>query len=252
MKNMESKRKLTCKSFGKLGKIKKEKKSLSSKSSKSSKPEKSKIKIVKGKKVYRRIKPKSENIEILEKVKKVYVSQRCAYIKEDGTQCNNYAAGKGTLCLIHGGSDKIPENMYSDKELIATNGAIANCRIKFNPTVHPLRYISLAKDGLSDVEIAAEFEISLGTLKDWTSKFESFEEAYEIGQVMHERWWIEQAKGNLNERSFNTSLFKFMTMNKLGYSDKIEQKSMNMNIHGVLMVPDPVSEDEWEKEFIDA
>jgi hypothetical protein len=180
------------------------------------------------------------------KVKLKYPPKRCQYVLSDGRQCKRKATGKGTLCDLHGGDRTIPENMYSDKELISTNGALANVRIRFNPAVHPLKYIELARDGLSDVEIAAEFEISIGTLRDWSEKYESFNSAFEIGKAMHESWWIRTAKENLNERSFNTSLAKFLMMNKLGYSDKVEQKSMNMNMHGVLMVPDAMNEDEWE------
>jgi hypothetical protein len=40
-------------------------------------------------------------------------------------------------------------------------------------------------------------------------------------------------------------------MNKLGYSDKIEQKNINTNIHGVLVIPDKVTIEEWENEVID-
>ena len=75
-----------------------------------------------------------------------------------------------------------------------------------------------------------------------------FNKAYDIGKAMHEAWWIEQGKSGLNNRGFNTSLFKFLTSNKLGYSDKMETKNMNMNVHGVLMVPDKVSEEEWEQD----
>jgi len=75
-----------------------------------------------------------------------------------------------------------------------------------------------------------------------------FNTAPEIGQALHEAWWIQQGKNGLTNRGFNTSLFKFLTSNKLGYSDKMETKSLNMNLHGVLMVPDKMSDDEWEND----
>jgi hypothetical protein len=183
------------------------------------------------------------------KVKKYYKPQQCAFIKADGTQCRKSAVGKGTLCPTHGGDPVIKENLYRGSEEIM----LPNCRVVFNPAYHPLRYIELSREGLSEVEIAAEFEIAVITIADWAEKFESFYIARDIGKAMHEAWWLRQGKENMNERSFNTNLFKYMTMNKLGYSDKIEQKSLNMNVHGVLMVPDAVSEDELEKEedFID-
>lgn len=178
------------------------------------------------------------------KVKKYYKKQQCAFVKADGTQCKCKAVGKSTLCEKHGGDAVIKENLYTGTEELM----LPNCRVKFNPAHHPLRYIELARDGLSEVEIAAEFEIATITLQDWSEKFESFYLARDIGKAMHEAWWLRQGKDNMNDRSFNTPLFKYMTMNKLGYSDKIEQKSLNMNVHGVLMVPDTVTEEDWEND----
>ena len=183
------------------------------------------------------------------KLRKIYKKQKCAHIKKDGTKCNSYACGKSTLCEAHGGEAIIKENLIKDISL--KEDILPQPQRIFEPALHPIQYIEMARNGLSDVEIAAEFEISLATLKQWVDKYESFYIAYDIGKAMHEAWWLRQGKENMNERSFNTNLFKYMTMNKLGYSDKIEQKSLNMNVHGVLMVPDAVSEDEWEKEALD-
>jgi hypothetical protein len=64
---------------------------------------------------------------------------------------------------------------------------------------------------------------------------------------MQEAWWLSEGKNNLDNRGYNVSLYKFITGNKLGYSDKIE--SRNLNVHaGVLMVPGSMSLEEWEKQ----
>lgn len=219
---------------------------------KSNKPNKlEKISVKKPKQKIKSIKPiKLDKVtEVPRKLKKYYKPQKCAFIKDDGTQCRKSAVGKGTLCPTHGGNPVIKENLYKDAEEIM----LPNCRVRYDPAYHPIKFIKMSRDGLSEVEIAAEFQIAVITIADWAEKFESFYIARDVGKAMHEAWWLHQGKENLNERSFNTNLFKYMTMNKLGYSDKIEQKSMNMNLHGVLMVPDAVSEDEWEKEedFVD-
>jgi len=192
-------------------------------------------------------------IIVKRKIKKKYKKQRCSFVgmtsreSTEISQCKNLAVGKGTLCKKHGGDPVIKENLISTtmaKYLDFPNA-------KFEASVHPIQYIQMSREGSSEVEIAAQFEVSVDTLRKWAEKYESFNTAYEVGQAMHEAWWIREGKSNLNERSFNTSLFKFLTMNKVGYSDKIEQKSMNMNVHGVLVIPDKVTAEEWEEEVVD-
>jgi hypothetical protein len=123
--------------------------------------------------------------------------------------------------------------------------------VKFNPAIHPLEMIDLSRQGMSDVEIAATIGVSVGTLRGWSEKFEEFAVAYEIGQALHETWWIEKGKTGLEQRNFNTSLYKFLTGNKLGYADKVESKNLNMNLHGVLVAPAPQTMDEWEASGIE-
>ena len=173
------------------------------------------------------------------KLRKRYKKQKCAFIMACGTQCNRYAVGKSTLCKKHGGNPIDKDNLiHSQSALIPT---------KFNPAVHPLSYVDMARHGLSDVEIAAQFEVSMETLANWCETFMEMASAYEIGQAMYEAYFLREGRRNLQNTRFNTSLFKFLTMNKLGYSDKVETKNQNQNMNvGVLLVPDRVSVDEWE------
>jgi len=155
--------------------------------------------------------------------------------------CTKNAVGKGDICKKHGGDPVIKENLLRHDEI---PDKIMACT-RYDAFVHPRQYVLLAKEGLSEVEIAAAFQISIGTMRDWAEKFFEFNEAYEIGQAMHEAWWLREGKENLDNRGYNTGLFKFLTGNKLGYSDKIESK--NLMVHaGVLVVPEKVSLEEWE------
>lgn len=210
------------------------------------------------KKIRRKRKKKEENrsprkilpVVTLDKPKKIkkYKTQKCAFINSDGLRCKKYAVGKSTLCREHGGNPIVRENLLKGKEEYALTHYNAS---KYDPAYHPISFLDHSRAGRSVVEIAAIFEVSVRTLEKWSEKYHSFNTVWEIGKAMHEKWWIDQAKDNLtNKRNFNSSLYKFVTMNKLGYSDRIEQKNMNMNMHGVLLVPDAVSEDEWEEENI--
>lgn len=192
-----------------------------------------------------------KDIDLESKPKKIlrYKKQRCSFIMACGNQCTKYAVGKSSLCKKHGGDPVIKENLIKKDEL-----SLVGVREKFDPTRHPTLFIDLSRQGLSEVEIAAEFEVAVTTLRNWSEKYEMFNIAFDIGKALHESWWLQQGKAGLNNRGFNTSLFKFLTSNKLGYSDKMETKNMNMNVHGVLMVPDKVTEEEWENDgdIIDA
>lgn len=204
------------------------------------------------KKKYTSTKKKSPNPveeafeKAIKKTKKIkrYKKKRCAFVK-NGIQCRNNSVGKSTLCKKHGGNPIIEKNLITDTEVTEL---LVNT--KYNPQYHPIQFIDLSRSGLSEIEIAAEFGIGLNTLRGWSEKFSTFHTAYEIGQALHEAWYLQQGKSGLRDRNFNTSLFKFLTGNKLGYSEKIENKNLNMNVHGVLMVPDKQTEDEWEEATI--
>lgn len=171
------------------------------------------------------------------KVIKKYPKQKCIV---EG--CTRNAVGKGDVCKKHGGDPVVKENLLQSYEIPP---AIANAS-KYNPAFHPMAFIEMGRDGMSDVEIAAKFEVSAGTLRAWSEKYAEFNTAYEIGTAMHEAWWLQEGKAHLDDRGYNTGLFKFLTGNKLGYSDKIESKNLNVTA-GVLLVPSQLNDTEWEK-----
>lgn len=189
------------------------------------------------------------------KIKKKYIGrkkcapQKCAYFDTAANeQCNKNAVGRSTLCEKHGGLRYDPALALSTKE---SKELIAITATKFRLDYHPLNYIALSREGLSPVEIAAKFQVGLNTVESWAEVHSDFQFAFQLGQALYESWWLMKGKKGLNKRGFNTSLFKFLTGNKLGYSDKIESKNLNINqnMHGVLVVPEKVTEAEWEDSF---
>jgi hypothetical protein len=167
-----------------------------------------------------------------------YPDAQCAY-----PGCPNKAVGADDVCEQHGGNPIIKDNLLLPEEV---PDWIANMHT-YDPAKHPMGFIMLSKEGYSEVEIAAEFNVSVGVMRGWAEKFLDFNTAYEIGKAAHESWWLKEGKNNLDNRSYNVSLFKFLTGNKLGYSDKIESK--NLNVHaGVLLVPGTQNASEWEEQ----
>lgn len=179
------------------------------------------------------------------KPKKIYPKEKCLYVDAEGKQCRKLAIGKGQLCKEHGG-ERVRDN-YIDEAFPLIKQIKGKVEV-YNPDKHPMDYVKLSLEGLSEVEIAAEFKVSVHRLRQWTEDFSVFSEAYDIGQAMYESWWLKKGKEGLDDsRNFNTSLFKFLTGNKLGYSEKVESKNYNINA-GVLVVPKtPDSLEEWER-----
>lgn len=181
-----------------------------------------------------------------------YESARCSYVSPEGTQCKNFACSSGTLCSVHSNQTKAQrlQSMQTDVRYASLPQTYLE-RTKFDPAVHPLLYIKLSKQGRSDVEIASEFNISVQTLKRWTQEITEMKEAYEIGQTMYEAFFLKKGTENLENDRFNNVLFKYITMNKLGYSDKMETKSTSTGLHGVLLIPGTTSIEDWEKQTLE-
>jgi DNA-binding transcriptional regulator YiaG len=181
--------------------------------------------------------------EIAPMFREKYEKMQCKFMKKNGKQCKCYAAGKSTLCKKHGGKSTIPSNLIPAGQITDTHLKLT----KFNPSVHPLEYINLARQGLSRIEIAAHFEVSVITLTKWEQTYKEMNIAVEIGDALVKSWWMNQGKEALEDNRYNNTMFKFLTGNTFGWSDKIEQTNMNMNVHGVLVAPDKMSPSEWEE-----
>ena len=155
--------------------------------------------------------------------------------------CKRNAVGDGDLCKKHGGDPVVPDNLLNPSEV-----PVAMAGTKYDPAIHPKLFLEYSKEGMSLVEIAEEFEVPPRTIEKWSETFLEFNTAFELGSAVYEAWWLREGKENLGNRGYNTQLFKFLTGNKLGYSDKVESKNMNFHA-GVLMVPGKMSAEEWEE-----
>lgn len=217
-------------------------------------------------------------------------SSLCAYVSALGERCKSYACRGSNLCAVHSRMvgmtrlDTIREHYASKLKIEDENrenrgeqedqnidlrvkecqdrrdysitlnessrGVGSSISSKFDVGKHPLLYIKLSKEGKSDVEIASLFQISLSTLMRWVHDYEEMKEAYEIGQTMYEAFFLTKGVQNLENDRFNNVLFKYLTMNKLGYSDKVETKSTMQGLHGVVVIPNTLSIQEWEAQSI--
>ncbi len=172
----------------------------------------------------------------------VFPKERCGFVGDDGERCKRLSVGEYNVCEKHGGDRVVVENLFKADEI---PDILKGC--KYDPTYHPMEYLVLAKMGKSLVEIAAEFEVPAREIKAWSETYAEFNRAFEIAEALHESWYLNEGKNNLDNRGYNVELFKFITGNKLGWSTKTESKNLNVNA-GVLLIPKKKSEEEWEME----
>ena len=173
-----------------------------------------------------------------EEVKEIIVYPKARCVVEG---CTRNAVGSSDVSKRHGGDPVVRDNLLRADQI--PDWLLA--KTKYEPASHPIAYIKLASQGMSEVEIAAEFGVSVGTMRKWAEKFEEFNTAFEVGASMYEAWWLQEGKENLDNRNYNVGLYKFITGNQLGYSDKMESKNLNVTA-GVLLVPQQVDQDAWE------
>lgn len=187
-----------------------------------------------------------------EEVPGKYESTRCSFVGEDGVQCKGFACSGVEFCRVHARVLGLSKgDIIRSSECDVSYKSLPESylmRTKFDIGKHPLLYIKLSRLGKSDVEIASEFGVSLGTLMRWVSEISEMKEAYEIGQTMYEAFFLKKGVENLDNDRFNNVLYKYLTMNKLGYSDKMETKSTMSGLHGVMVVPSTMSVSEWESQ----
>lgn len=202
----------------------------------------------------RKLKRKPEIMEEMKKepVKKriilKYKKRRCDFIHENGERCRSLTSGKGNFCVTH--SNFIFKEERNTSSVMPSNNNLL--MVRYDPINHPIEYIRLSKEGLNLSEIAAEFQVSTATIIEWKDIYPIFNMAFEIGKAAHEAWYLQQGKSNLDNRFFQTPLFKFLTMNNgMGWSDKAETKSTQQGNFGVLLIPGQMSIDEWEQKNIE-
>lgn len=205
----------------------------------------------------RTLKRKSGKLEeitetpVRKKIIHKFKRKQCAHHSVDGERCKGLTAGKGNFCSIHSTATFIEER--KPKSIIEGGLNLQSGLIltRYDQINHPIQFIELSSAGMNLAEIAAELRVSIQTLNEWKEVYPMFGKAYEIGKAAHEAWYLRQGKANLDNRWFQTPLFKFLTMNNgMGWSDKAETKSTQQGTFGVLLVPGQMSMDEWEQQNI--
>jgi hypothetical protein len=94
--------------------------------------------------------------------------------------------------------------------------------------------IDMYKQGASDAEVAAEQKITIRAFYKEMENNSAFAELIEFGRTLSQAFWEKQARVNLGNKGFNTSLWAFYMKNKFGWADKSESTNTNEVVTGDL------------------
>jgi hypothetical protein len=91
--------------------------------------------------------------------------------------------------------------------------------------------IALYSDGCSDAEVAAELKITIKEYYRTIQDNPTFAKLVEYGRTLGQAFWEKQARLNLTNKTFNTSLWSFFMKNKYGWAEKSESVAQNENLN---------------------
>lgn len=91
--------------------------------------------------------------------------------------------------------------------------------------------IALYSDGCSDAEVAAELKITIKEYYTQVRDNPAFGKLVEYGRTLSQAFWEGQARKNLTNKTFNTSLWSFFMKNKFGWAEKSESVAQTENLN---------------------
>lgn len=94
------------------------------------------------------------------------------------------------------------------------------------------RLLELYEEGRSDIEVCKELGITKRQFNNYITQSPGFRQLVEMGRDRAEAWWMEQSRGSLRDRDFNTVLWNKHMQNRYGWSDKQDTRSANVNLEG--------------------
>lgn len=79
--------------------------------------------------------------------------------------------------------------------------------------------------GMSDVEVCKELNITLRTFNEMYSENDGFRKLVDYGRTLAHAWWMEQGRIHLRNRDFSTPLWTMNMKNRHGWAEKSEVKT---------------------------
>lgn len=83
--------------------------------------------------------------------------------------------------------------------------------------------LTLMGKGWSKTRVAAKLGVHKATFYDWMEAHPEFLDAVRLGETLSEAWWEAEGQNALWVHKYNTGMFKWLTGNMHGWSEKQSQ-----------------------------
>ncbi len=89
---------------------------------------------------------------------------------------------------------------------------------KYDNAKHPKLLVSMLRDGKFEVDFCNHVGIDIRTFDEWKDKHKDFSEAYSIGIVLAEAWWVKLGQaGAMGKIKVNNQLWLSIMKNRFGW-----------------------------------
>jgi hypothetical protein len=88
----------------------------------------------------------------------------------------------------------------------------------YDPSYHPGAVVKMMAQGMTLVEVSAQFGIKPKCLQRWRGDNPEMDDAVREGQAASLAWWVNKGRVNIDNTKFNTGLYCFMMANMFGWS----------------------------------
>jgi|TARA_R100001530_G_C4254919_1_gene138878 transposase-like protein len=109
------------------------------------------------------------------------------------------------------------------------------------------RVEALFDQGGSIIEVSRLIGISRSTFYAWLNGTDTlkkpFREVVSIGKEAAEAWWMRQGRENIENRSFNNSLYQFNMLNRWNWNSNKKEEKKEIEYKGTVEVKKAV---DWE------
>lgn len=86
-------------------------------------------------------------------------------------------------------------------------------------------------EGASDAEVAADLGITLKEFYNQYNNHDALRQLVDFGRTLSQAHWEGLARKNIQNKTFNSSLYAFYMKNKFAWADKTETVNSNENLN---------------------
>ena len=79
------------------------------------------------------------------------------------------------------------------------------------------------------IECVHELGVARDTLYQWEKLNDEISDIMRAGRTAREAWWVRKGRENMDNTNFQPSLYKWMTMNTIGWSNR-QNVDTNVNV----------------------